>query len=195
MIWQTSISIPGNIATSCGLTRRTLERSLPTGSKRRFREQFNFAGGAFAAVTPEPWMTSLLFNLISGLVGALIGAGISIYIYRRSQRDAAQQKLLAMVYRLGFESWYNPQEGKPGLIFHEHYNLLWSLYAELRQCILMPWNRKRLDKAWQKYMHMDNYYDEIPNSEFWKIFAKGTHTSKEEAVRASSEFVDFLRKI
>ncbi len=139
-------------------------------------------------------MDSISLNLISGLLGALIGAGISLYIYRRSQMETARQKLLALVYQLGFESWHNPQEGKPGIIFYEHYRVLWVLYTELRQCLLLPWKRKKFDKAWQKYMRID-YYDEIPDNEFYKIFSLGTHTSKEEAVRASSEFVSFLTKL
>lgn len=139
-------------------------------------------------------MDSISLNLILGLLGALIGAGISLYIYRRSQMETARQKLLALVYQLGFESWHNPQEGKPGIIFHEHYRFLWVSYTELRQCLLLPWKRKRFDKAWHGYMRMDDY-DEIPDDEFYKIFSKGTHTSKEEAVRASSEFVSFLTKM
>ena len=137
-------------------------------------------------------MDPIALNLISGLLGALIGAGISVYIFHRSQFETARQKLLALVYQLGFESWYNPQEGKPGIIFHEHYRFLWVSYAELRQCLLLPWRRKSLDKAWQKYMQMDHYYDDIPDSEFQKIFAKGVHKTREEAVKASSEFVRFL---
>lgn len=139
-------------------------------------------------------MDPVALNLISGLLGALIGAGISLYIYRRSQFETARQKLLALVYQLGFESWYNPQEGKPGNIFHEQYRFLWVLYTELRLCLLLPWKRKRFDKAWQKYMRID-YYEEIPDDEISKIFSKGTHSSRDEAVRASSEFVSFLTKM
>jgi hypothetical protein len=42
---------------------------------------------------------------------------------------------------------------------------------------------------------MDHYYDDIPDNEFQKIFVKGVYTSREEAVRASSEFVRFLTEM
>jgi hypothetical protein len=52
-------------------------------------------------------MDALSLNLISGLLGALVGAGISLYIYRRGQFEAARQKLLGLVYELGFGSQVN----------------------------------------------------------------------------------------
>jgi hypothetical protein len=135
-------------------------------------------------------MDSVTSNLLSGLIGALIGASISFYVHYRSRLDAARQKLLGLVYRLGFQSWWNPESGKPALIFHDNYPALWEAYAELRR-YLPVWRRKSLDKAWQKYMRIE-YYDEIPDDEPWKVFQKGTVTSRDEAVRVSGEFVRFL---
>ena len=136
-------------------------------------------------------MDSLVANLLSGLFGALIGAFISIYIYHRSRLHAARQKLLALVYQFGFQSWWNPEQGKPTMIFHNNYPALWGAYTDLRQC-LPPWRRKGLDKAWQKYMRMDHYYDEIPDDQIGKIFHKGAVTSRDEAVKLSGDFVAFL---
>jgi hypothetical protein len=113
-------------------------------------------------------MTHLLYdlnlwsNLLSGLIGALLGAAITYYIHHRSQFDTARQNLLAIVYQLGYESYSKPADGKPELPFREHYRLLWVAYSGLRRCLLFPWSRKSLDKAWHKYAHME-FYDEIPD--------------------------------
>jgi hypothetical protein len=37
-----------------------------------------------------------------------------------------------------------------------------------------------------------DYYDQIPNDEYSKVFHKGTHKSREEAVEKSAEFVRYL---
>ncbi len=98
--------------------------------------------------------------------------------------------MLALVYPIGFKSWWTPEEGKPALIFHENYSELWGAYAALRAA-LPWWKRKKLDKAWQRYMVID-YYDQIPEDEYSKVFQKGTHKSREEAVERSGEFVRYL---
>lgn len=138
-------------------------------------------------------MNGVASNLLSGLIGALIGAFISFYIYRRNRRDAARQKLLTLVYRLGFESWWNPETGKPAIIFHDNYPSLWEAYEQLRHCLPI-WKRKRLDQAWHKYMS-NEYYDEIPDDQIGKVFQKGTFTTRDQAVKASQEFVSFLTRM
>lgn len=136
------------------------------------------------------WMNPVVSNLLSGLIGALIGAFITSYFYYRSRQDSARQKLLGLVYQLGFKSHWDPEPGRPALIFHEHYPRLWEAYADLRRS-LPRWRRKSLDKAWQKYVKVE-YYKDIPDDQISKVFFKGTVSTKEEAVRVSSEFVIFL---
>ena len=144
-------------------------------------------------MAPELSMGSLLLNLISGLVGAVVGAGISIYLYRRGQVETARQKLLGLVYQLGFQSWHNAGRNNWTLSIHEHYHQLWVLYAELHR-FLMPWQRKKLDQAWYDYIRFPAY-EEIPDTEFHKVFVKGTYASNREVTEASGKFVRFLTKI
>ena len=131
-----------------------------------------------------------LLNLTSAFVGAIIGAYVAIRINRANRRIAATEKMLALVYPIGFKSWWKPEEGKPALIFHENYSELWGAYSALRAA-LPWWKRKGLDKAWQRYMMID-YYDRIPEDEYSKVFHKGTHKSREEAVERSGEFIRYL---
>ncbi len=138
-------------------------------------------------------MNPVVFNLLSGLIRALIGAFITFYLYYRSRQDAARQKLLGLVYQLGFKSYWNPELGKPGIIFHDRYPSLWEAYADLRRSLPL-WKGTTLDKAWHKYVKID-YYDDIPDDEISKVFSKGIPSTKEEAVRVSSEFVSFLSKM
>lgn len=135
-------------------------------------------------------MEQYILNLASALIGAIIGAYVAIRINSANRRIAAIEKMLALVYPIGFKSWWKPEEGKPALIFHENYSELWGAYAGLRAA-LPWWKRKGLDKAWQRYMAID-YYDQIPDDQHSKIFQKGTHKSREEAVEKSSEFVRYL---
>ena len=125
-------------------------------------------------------MKEYVLNLASGLIGAILGAWVASRINCANRTVAAVEKMLSLVYPIGFKSWWKPEEGKPALIFHENYPELWGAYAALRAA-LPWWKRKRLDKAWQKFMVVD-YYDQIPEGEYSKIFQKGTHKSREEAV-------------
>jgi len=138
-------------------------------------------------------MEQNILNLTSGVIGAILGAYIAIRINSANRKIASVGKMLSLVYPIGFKSWWSPDEGKPALIFHENYSELWGAYAALR-ATLPCWKRKELDKAWQKYMAID-YYDQIPEDQHSKVFQKGTHGSREEAVEKSAEFVRYLIKL
>ncbi len=138
----------------------------------------------------DPLMEQLTLSLVSGLFGTIIGAYIAIIINTRDRKIAAIEHMLSLVYPIGFKSWHQPEVGKPELIFHEHYSELWAAYAALRAA-LPCWKRKRLDAAWKKYTVID-YYDQIPDDQPSKIFQKGTHKTREEAVERSAEFVRYL---
>ena len=138
-------------------------------------------------------MEQLMLSLVSGFVGAILGAYVAIRINSGNRKVVAVERMLSIVYPIGFKSWWQPDEGKPGLIFHEHYSELWAAYAALRPA-LPCWKRKELDAAWQKYMVID-YYDQIPNEQYSKVFQKGTHKTREEAVERSGEFVNYLIKL
>ncbi len=131
-----------------------------------------------------------MLSLASGFLGAIIGAYVAIRIDTGNRKIAAVDHMLSLVYPIGFKSWHEPVDGKPALIFHEHYPQLWAAYAALRAA-LPRWKRKGLDAAWQKYMVID-YYDQIPDGQYSKIFQKGTHKTREEAVARSGEFVRYL---
>ena len=135
-------------------------------------------------------MEHYILPLTSGFIGAILGAAVAFRINSSNRKVAAVEKMLSLVYPIGFKSWWQPEEGKPGLIFHENYSELWAAYAALRAA-LPWWKRKGLDKAWHRYMVVD-YYDEIPDHEYSKVFHKGTHKSREEAVQQGGEFVRYL---
>jgi hypothetical protein len=136
-------------------------------------------------------MERYILPLTSGFIGAILGAAVALWISRANRRVAAVERMLSLVYPIGFKSWWQPEGGKPALIFHENYTELWAAYAALRAA-LPWWKRKGLDKAWQTYMMMVDYYDQIPDDEYHKVFQKGTHKSREEAVQRSGEFVRYL---
>jgi hypothetical protein len=137
-----------------------------------------------------PHMEQFLLSLASGFLGAILGSYVTIRINSGNRKVAAIEKMLSLVYPIGFKSWWQPEEGRPALIFHEHYSELWAAYTALRAA-LPWWKRKRLDAAWNKYMVID-YYDQIPDDEHSKVFQKGTHKTREEAVERSGEFVKYL---
>jgi hypothetical protein len=138
----------------------------------------------------DPLMEQLILSLVSGFLGAIIGAYVAIRINTSNRKIAAVDHMLSLVYPIGFKSWHQPEVGKPESIFHEHYSELWAAYAALRAA-LPYWKRKGLDAAWQKYMVID-YYDQIPDDQPSKVFQKGTHNTREEAVERSAEFVRYL---
>lgn len=138
-------------------------------------------------------MKEYLLSLTSGLIGTVVGVWMAGWINRSNRKVAAIEHMLSLVYPIGFKSWWQPEAGKPAIIFHENYSELWGAYAALRAA-LPWWKRKELDTAWRKYMVID-HYDTIPDSECSKLFQKGTHKSREEAVEKSSEFVRYLVKL
>ena len=135
-------------------------------------------------------MEQIMLSLVSGILGAIIGSYITIKINRDNRKVAAVEHMLSLVYPIGFKSWWEPDEGRPALIFHDKYTELWAAYAALRAA-LPCWKRKGIDAAWQKYMVI-NYYDQIPDEQYSKVFQKGTHKTREEAVERSGEFVNYL---
>ncbi|OGT72985.1 MAG: hypothetical protein A2W76_02785 [Gammaproteobacteria bacterium RIFCSPLOWO2_12_47_11] len=135
-------------------------------------------------------MEQFLTNLASGFLGALVGAYVTIRINSGNRKVAAVEHMLALVYPLGFRSWWEPGQGKTALIFHENYPQLWEAQASLRAAL--PWfKRKELDSAWQKFMAIE-YFNEIPNDQPSKIFQKGTYNTRDEAVQKSAEFLAYL---
>ena len=136
------------------------------------------------------YIQQIMLGLASGFLGAILGGYIAIRINSGNRKVAAIEKMLSIVYPIGFKSWWQPEEGKPELIFHEHYSTLWAAYVALRTA-LPCWKRKNLDTAWQRYIAID-YYDQIPDDQQSKIFQKGCHKTREEAVERSGEFVRYL---
>lgn len=135
-------------------------------------------------------MEQFIPSLASGFLGAILGAYVAIRINSGNRKVAAIEHMLSLVYPIGSKIWWQPDGEKPALIFHEHYSELWAAYAALRAAFPY-WKRKGLDAAWQKYMVID-YYDQISDDQYSKIFQKGTHRTREEAVKKSGEFVRYL---
>lgn len=138
-------------------------------------------------------MEQLLLSLVSGIIGALLGAYVSIRINSSNRKVTAVERMLSLVHIIGFKSWWEPEKEKPAVIFHENYSELWSAYASLRSALPL-WKRKGLDIAWTKYMVMD-YYKDIPKEQVSRFFQKGTHKSRDEAVEKSGEFISYLTKL
>jgi hypothetical protein len=143
-------------------------------------------------------MGQLFFNLLSGIIGVIVGALISVWINQVNRKDAAIGKMLSIVFPIGFKlHWSQDAEdprwsatSQPSLKFHENYSHLWNAYAELRAALPF-WKRKELEQAWQSYMNV-KYFDQIPNDEPHKIFHKGTHSTRDAALTASSDFIRYL---
>ena len=135
-------------------------------------------------------MEQFLTNLASGFLGALIGAYVAIRINNGNRKISAVENMIALVYPLGFKSWWEPEQGKPAMIFHEQYPQLWKAQASLRAAL--PWfKRKEFDSKWQRFMAIE-YFNEIPDEQLSKIFQKGTYNTRDEAVERSAEFLVYL---
>ena len=51
-------------------------------------------------------------------------------------------------------AYSKPEDGRPEIPFRAHYPDLWVAYADLRR-YLLPWKRKALENAWNKYIHAE----------------------------------------
>jgi len=135
-------------------------------------------------------MQQIMLGLASGILGAILGAWAAFKLNKDNARAAAIENMLSLVYPIGFKSWWQPEQGKPALIFHDQYPALWSAYARLRSALPRRM-RKKCDDAWHQYMAID-YYDQIPEDQPSKVFSKGTHKTREEAIKRSAEFIKYL---
>ena len=138
-------------------------------------------------------MDEISISLLSGLLGALIGSYVTIKINSFNRKIAAVEKMLSIVYPLGYKSWWEPEDGKSTLIFHESYPRLWEAQASLRSSLSFH-KRKKFDTAWKQFMAIEGF-DEIPNTQPSKIFTKGVYNSRDEAVKRSADFVKYLNKL
>ena len=93
-------------------------------------------------------MKEYLLNVASGFGGAMIGVFVALWINRVNRKIAAVERMLSLVYPIGFLSWWKPDEGRAGIIFHERYTDLWNASASLRAA-LPWWKRSAFNKAWQ----------------------------------------------
>jgi len=89
--------------------------------------------------------------------------------------------------------WWEPDEGKPALIFHVHYPQLWEAQASLRAAL--PWyKRNKFDTEWQKFMVIE-YFNDVPDDQSSKVFQKGTYSTRDEAVQKSAGLLVYLNEL
>ena len=62
-------------------------------------------------------MEQHILNLMSGVIGAILGAYMAIKINSANRKIAGVEKMLSLVCPIGFKSWWNLDEGKPALNF------------------------------------------------------------------------------
>jgi ABC-type transport system involved in cytochrome c biogenesis permease subunit len=134
-----------------------------------------------------------LGNLLSGLIGAILGAIAVVLIYRWDKIDAAISELVELVYVIGYKSWSTPEQGKAGLIFLRYHPKLWSRYTNLRKHIWF-WRRRGLDKSWREYIGQE-HYDNIPDDLMGKMFFQGIPVNRDDAVTRSEKFIKHLQKL
>jgi hypothetical protein len=130
------------------------------------------------------------YILLSGLIGALIGAGVALGISWANRRLAAIEQLLAVVYALGYTSYFAPDESNPSHIFYARFPELWGAYAALR-AVLPWWQRPGLETAWHTYIRME-YYEQIPADDPASLFHKPLYDTVREARERSTAFIRYL---
>ena len=118
---------------------------------------------------------------------------MTISINNNNRKIVSIERMMSVVYPLGFKCWYQPDKVEHCSIFHDNYSKLWEAYASLRASLPF-FKRKGLDKAWHHYMAIE-YYDEIPDTQPSKIFQKGVHRSREDAIERSSKFIKYLNML
>ena len=131
--------------------------------------------------------------VLSGLIGAIIGVCVALWINWNNRKVAEIERMLSVVYPIGFKSWWEPDQSNPSRIFHENASQLWGAYVAL-YAELPWWRRKGLRKAWQKCI-LPDYYDQIPADEPAKIFEKPPYETTSEASRRSAEFIRYLLEL
>jgi hypothetical protein len=135
-------------------------------------------------------MTSAYYIPLSGLIGALIGAGVALWISWANRRVAAIEQLLAVVYALGFRSYFEPDGNKRSRMLYARLPQLWGAYAALR-AVLPWWQRPGLDTAWYMYIALA-YYEQIPADDPASLFHKPPYDTVTEAPQRSAAFIRYL---
>ncbi|MGR5530857.1 hypothetical protein ACPV40_14790 [Vibrio alfacsensis] len=131
-------------------------------------------------------------QILSGFLGSIVGAFVSWLVYSRSEKNEAIDKLISIVYAIGFDC-RNSQENIANKVFQTRFTEVWCAYSRVNSR-LSKRQRLKLTEQWRKFMVMEGYFDDS-NPDYWDIFKKGNHNQNEGAVMSCAAFITFLESI
>ena len=121
-------------------------------------------------------------NLLSGAIGAVLGAGIGgLVVWLVSNRERvhiAKQHLRILLLQNGYVIYWDP-EAEPWKVVEANRVAVHAAYLSVRS-LSFVFERTRLDAAWKEYVGVE-HYDALMADEPAKVFAKSA-VSRQEAL-------------
>lgn len=128
-----------------------------------------------------PFIVSIIANVSSGIVGAIIGALVVWFVSYRERLHAARSRLTHHLLRNGHTIWYGQGNSQAWQVIDSNYAEIQAEYLALRRLIFCTTKRLNLENAWIEYTGVGHYRD-IPDGDPAKIFAKSA-VSREQAIQ------------
>ncbi len=127
-------------------------------------------------------------QLLSGLIGSLIGVLVTLIIYWDSRRTATKRAIKDRLLILSDHVWFTCTDSDVFKTWDASLNELWILFNAYYDYAPF-WRRRRIRKAWEKYKGVNNYVlKHLPNVPDSKMFPK----SKDEFIQNITSFLKSL---
>ena len=127
-------------------------------------------------------------QLLSGLIGSLLGVAATLVLYLASRRSSTKRALADRLIILRYDVWWDCTDADVFKIWDASLKELWILFNAYYEFAPL-WRRRRVRKAWEKYKGVNHYIlDHLPNVPDTKMFPK----SKEEFIQNITFFLKAL---
>jgi hypothetical protein len=127
-------------------------------------------------------------QLLSGLIGSLLGVTVTLVIYLESRRASTKRAIEDRLLILRHDVWFTCADADVFKAWDASLKELWILFNAYYDYAPF-WRRPRVRRAWEKYKGVNHYIlDNLPNVPETKMFPK----SKEEFIQNITSFLHAL---
>jgi len=130
-------------------------------------------------------------NLLSGIIGAIIGVAATIVLYWHSRYISTKRALVDRLITLRYDVWYNCTDADIFKQWDTTLKEIWLLYNALFDFAPF-WKRKSIAKAWDTYKGIDHKIMEKLRDQVFD--SKLPPKNKQEFLHKITSLIEVLEK-